>query len=135
MHIIVCLDDRNGILFNGRRLSSDREVCKRIVELAAGKVLRMCAYSAMLFPQEKLHIDDDFLQKAEQEDICFVENADILSCWERIHTVTVFRWNRAYPSDVKFPMHNLDTWQRETIGEFQGSSHEKITELRYTRCV
>ena len=48
MHMVICLDDRNGMLFNGRRLSSDKAVCSRIREKAQGR-LWMNAYSAKLF--------------------------------------------------------------------------------------
>ena len=49
MIAIVCLDDENGMLFNGRRQSRDRVVTERIALLAAGKKLWMNEYSAGLF--------------------------------------------------------------------------------------
>ncbi len=48
MIAIVCLDDENGMLFNGRRQSRDRVVTERIALLAAGKKLWMNGYSAGL---------------------------------------------------------------------------------------
>ena len=133
MHIMVCLDDRNGMLFNRRRLSSDRAVCSRILKLAADTRLWMNGYSARLFEDQAVLTDEDFLEKAEPGDVCFVENADILPYAEKVSIVTVFCWNRVYPSDVKFPMALLDGWQQIQIGDFPGSSHERITEWRYVR--
>ena len=133
MHVIVCLDDRGGMLFNHRRLSSDRSVCARITELAAERTLWMNGYSAKLFDDHKVAVSDTFLENAEPGDICFVETVDIRPHLDRINTVTVFSWNRAYPSDTKFPILLLDNWQKSLVREFAGSSHEKISEWRYVR--
>ena len=133
MHVIICLDDRSGMLFNRRRLSSDRAVCERIVELAEERTLWMNAYSAKLFDDQKVTVSDTFLENAEPGDVCFVENVDILPYMDKLGTVTVFSWNRAYPSDTKFPIVLLDNWQKSLVSEFAGSSHEKISEWRYVR--
>jgi len=46
----------------------------------------------------------------------------------------LFRWNRIYPSDVKFPI-KLDQgqWHRVSTEDFLGSSHEKITMEVYAK--
>lgn len=133
MHIIVCVDDKNGILFNKRRLSSDRVLCQRILSQTAGKRLWMNAYSAKLFTGADICVDDAFLEKAGAEDICFIENADITPFVSGIHAVTVYRWNRTYPSDVKFPAALFENrWKLERREDFSGYSHEVITEERYT---
>ena len=60
MHIVICLDDRNGMLFNGRRLSSDKIVCHRILDNVQGR-LWMNACSAKLFEGEQICVDTSFL--------------------------------------------------------------------------
>ena len=54
MNIIICLDDKNGIQFNRRRQSRDQVVCNRVLELSQGSTLWMNAYSAKLFPADKV---------------------------------------------------------------------------------
>ncbi len=132
MHIILCLDDRNGMLFNRRRLSSDRVVCQRVAENAQGK-LWMNSYSAKLFADHEICIDEDFLQKADLGDSCFVESPDFVEKAENIESITVYRWNRAYPSDKKIPADVLAQWHLSASTDFPGNSHETITEEKYTR--
>lgn len=132
MHIILCLDDRNGMLFNRRRLSSDRAVCQRVAENAQGK-LWMNGYSAKLFADYEICVDEEFLQKAEAGDTCFVESPDFVEAAENIESITVYRWNRAYPADKKLPEQILAQWQMNASVDFPGNSHETITEEKYTK--
>ena len=39
MHVIVCLDDKEGMLFHGRRQSRDREVVGEILKRTKGRRL------------------------------------------------------------------------------------------------
>lgn len=132
MHIVLCLDDRNGILFNKRRLSSDRIVCQRIAERVCGK-LWMNNYSAKLFADTSVCIDEAFLQKAGAGDTCFVESPDFMQVEDRIESITVYRWNRAYPADTKISAELLSRWQLTGTEDFPGNSHETVTEERYAR--
>lgn len=130
MHIVICLDDRNGILFNKRRLSSDRTVSARILETAAGR-LWMSPDSAKLFPDAQLCTAENFLDQAGAGDTCFAESLDFLNCMDKAESVTVYRWNRAYPSDTKLPTEILARWTLIRSTDFPGNSHENITEERY----
>ena len=49
---IVCLDQEDGLLFNGRRQSRDRVVTKKILSMTEGKPLWMSAYSRRIFPED-----------------------------------------------------------------------------------
>ena len=73
MHVIICLDARNGVSFNKRRLSSDRVVTQRIIQDADGNVW-MNHSSAKLFQEYSVCIDDNFLNLAKEGDTCFVES-------------------------------------------------------------
>ena len=135
MHIAVCLDERDGMLFNQRRLSSDRVLIDRVLEKSEEKLLWMNEYSAKLFPEGDpcVRVAEDFLERAGDEDLCFVENADITPYCSRVKTITIYRWNRRYPSDRKFPIALFTPrWQLVSSTEFAGNSHEKITEEIYT---
>lgn len=130
MKIAVCLDDRGGMCFAGRRQSKD--ICQRadLLLLAAPGPLWMSTYSAGQFDTlpDFVRVDDDFLSKAEREDWCFAEREDIASVADQITQLAIYRWNRHYPSDRKFPQALFeDRWQLISSREFPGKSHEMIT--------
>ena len=77
MTLIVCVDDRGGMLFNGRRQSSDRHVTQRICDLAKKSRLLVNPYTAKLFSDDVVTCVDGMLQTAQAQDCCFVENEDI----------------------------------------------------------
>lgn len=135
MILIVCVDDHNGMMFNHRRQSQDRVLRADVLELTVGKVLWMNAYSRKQFTEsgsDEIRVDETFLDAAGDGELCFVENADVSRCVERIEEIYVYRWNRDYPADVYFPV-DLSGWKCGETKEFAGSSHEKITRERYIR--
>ena len=134
MKIAVCLDDRNGMLFAGRRQSMDRLLREEFLKLTAGARVWMDAYTAQQFAQvqETITVDENFLTKAETDDWCFVERGDLQPVADRITEVVLYRWNRAYPSDRKFPMELFENrWELVSRYDFAGSSHEQITQEVY----
>ena len=134
MKLIVCLDDRNGMLFNKRRQSADRILCQRILELAGERFLWMNGYSRKLFDEtpESIRVDDRFLELAGENDYCFVENVDVTPHIKRADAIVLFRWNRVYPADVYFPIDLIAKgWKKQDSIDFAGSSHEKITQEVY----
>lgn len=134
MNIIVCIDDAGGMLFNGRRQSKDSVLRQQAVMLANGQPLWMNSYTARQFAEDAYQgiVDEQFLENAPETAWCFVEKDDLLPYIAKIRQVTVYRWNRLYPSDVKFPMEQFENrWQPVSTREFAGSSHERITEEVY----
>ena len=133
MKLIVCLDDQNGMLFNRRRLSKDRNLRNRILQSIEGKSLWMNAYSAGQFSDinARLNVDEQFLQKAGPDDYCFVENTDVSTCLDRVTELIVYRWNRLYPNDTVFPMERFHRWEKASSSDFSGSSHDCLTEEVY----
>ena len=132
LKVIVCLDDNNGMMFNRRRQSSDAVLTRRIAELAAGTKLWVSPYTAKLFTDDSVCVADDFLNQAEAGDYCFVEDADVVAHMDRIEKLIVYRWNRSYPSDQKFPALGTQ-WRLVATEEFEGNSHPVITEEVYVR--
>ena len=49
MHLIVCIDTRDGMSFCGRRQSRDRDVVARVLKTAEESRLWISAYSANHF--------------------------------------------------------------------------------------
>ena len=140
MRIIAAIDDGGGLMFNRRRQSQDRMLRERILRLSDGSRLWMNAYTRKQFADadaeavERIAVDEDFLQKAADGDFCFVENAPVLPVLDRVERVILFRWNRAYPSDLRFDLDlSAPPWTLIETDEFPGSSHEKITEEVYAR--
>ena len=137
MIVIVCLDDKNGMLFNRRRQSRDSVVTADIVKTAEGGCLRMNAYSAKLFETlpcdtPELAVSEDFLESAGDEDYCFVENVSVLPYVSRIRKLIIYRWNRHYPGDFFFDCDPAALGlSLLSTTEFAGTSHDNITREVY----
>ena len=64
---IVCLDQEDGLLFNGRRQSRDRVVTEKILSMTEGKPLWMSAYSRRIFPEDApVCVAEDLVGKLEE---------------------------------------------------------------------
>lgn len=128
MEVILTLENRNGMLFNHRRLSRDKKVCERILDYSNEKELWMNEYSKKLFTNltdtRVIRVDEAFLDKSQS--VCFVENQDITPYLSKIDTFILFRWNRDYPADFFFTV-DLSQWNLISTEDFEGTSHEKIT--------
>lgn len=126
LHIAFAVDDSNGMMFNHRRVSKDSELCEELLNTvhSSGGRLQIRPYSSPLF-EDGVYTSDDPWNKAGPNDIVFIEDVDPATIHE-VTEVTLFRWNRKYPSDLKS---TFDFCEYELIEtkEFAGSSHEKIT--------
>lgn len=144
MKVIVCVDEKNGMLFNKRRQSQDRVLRADLQKITAGERLWMNAYSARQFQEKtaggnadqpvpgEIMIAEDFLEKAGEDDFCFVED-QMLAPWQtKIQEVILYHWNRSYPADFYLDL-DLSRWSMTDAEEFQGYSHEKITREHYVR--
>lgn len=130
MTVLVCLDDRNGMQFNGRRQSRDRVVSAHLLEDSGG-ALYVAPWSVMLFPPETaLVVTENVLEDTPEESVCFVETPPLSPAAPRIHRLIVYRWNRVYPADAVLDL-QLDHWTLREQTEFPGNSHPKITREVY----
>ena len=129
MNIIVCLDDHGGMSFFGRRQSMDRVLREKAVALAGENKLWMSPYSANQFTDspEQIVCQKDFLSQAAEDTWCFLETDDIGPWKDSVRRIAVFRWNRLYPSDRRFPEELLEKRKLLHQEEFSGSSHDRIT--------
>ena len=125
MQVIITVENRNGMLFNHRRLSRDQKISERILAYCKEKRLWMNAYSAKLFENNpQIRVSETFLE--QKDAICFVEDQDVTPYLPEIDTIILFHWNRDYPADFFFTV-DLSEWNRIHQEEFAGKSHEKIT--------
>lgn len=137
MRLIACVDDRGGMAFHQRRQSRDRVVRRHILDDASGTRLWMNAYSAKQFAQSEqglLLVAEDFWDRAEPGEFCFVEDRSPLPWLDRLEEVRLYCWNRVYPADVHLdlPMDGPD-WHLVSREEFPGWSHAVITKEVYRR--
>lgn len=134
MTLILCLDDKNGMAFNGRRQSRDAQLRARMLMQVGQRKLWMSQYSAKQFEllPEQVIVDDDFMNKAEAGDACFAELNDPSDNLSRCSKIILYRWNRVYPADLVFPLAKYaDRMKLLRKEDFVGSSHGRITEEIY----
>ena len=127
MILLACVDEALGMSFLGRRVSRDSAVTARILSLAAGKTLLATPYSARLLG-EAARYEASPASVAAAGDLVFLENEAVPT--EGVEKIFLFRWHRAYPSDLAFPLaaFSLRLVSKE---ELVGTSHEIITLEEY----
>lgn len=133
MKIIVCVDTKQGMMFNNRRQSQDSALRARILALVTDSTLWMSSYSSKQFVEGgKFIIDDNYSNKASKDDFCFIEDKDFKL--ENCEKVILYKWNRQYQADKYFDIDlKANRFKRISKKDFVGTSHEKITEEIYER--
>ena len=130
IRVVVCVDDRGGMMFNHRRQSRDRAVVADVIASLAGGRLWIAPYSEKLFAETgaAYTVSEDFLSLAGEGDTCFVEDRQLSPWADRIDEVILYHWNRHYPSDLQFDL-SLSAlgFRLREVSEWKGYSHEKIT--------
>lgn len=133
--LAVCVDDRGGMRFHGRRQSRDRLQRADLLAFCRGK-LWVDPTAAALFAgaEDRLRVDDACLERAGEGETCFAETPPLAPYGARLEGVLVYRWNRVYPADAWF---DLDPAALGFVlaerREFPGTSHAIITRDYYTR--
>lgn len=130
MVIIVCLDQKNGMRFNHRRLSRDREIIKDIYKMLLDAPLYMSSQSQILFEDYggKIVVDPKFMEKSDM--FCFVETSDFDT--HKVDEINVYRFDTVYPADEYFPI-DLNEYILMEESEFKGYSHDVITKEIYSK--
>ena len=137
MKIIMCIEERGGILFNKRRVSSDRIVSEDILKHIKGESLWMSSYTFKLFHdfhQDQIKVHDDFWKMAENHAYCMVEEKVPDELWAKVEEVILYKWHRKYPYDLAFSCQKLEgQFDLAHTSELKGYSHKKITKEVYKR--
>ena len=133
MHVLLCLDDRNGMLFHNRRQSRDRTVIQHIRRTAEKSRLWIAPISLVLFQGDEKFLSVDLLplKRAKTGEFCFIEDSPLLPYVDKLESVTVYRWNRVYPADFHLGFPVEKQWRLAFAEDFPGYSHEKITKEVY----
>ena len=135
MTVAVATDPRGGMLFLGRRVSRDREIIADLATLTDRPIL--ChPFSEKYLRTTPLafRADEECLEHAEAEDVCFVESLPLAPHKERIDRLIVYDFGETYPFDFAL---DLDP---QTAGlrlaeerEIVGHSHKTIIRKVYIR--
>lgn len=143
MKLIVCLDTRNGWIFNKRRLSKDGKVTERILEISKEKILNLSKYSYQLFNSPNYDLSkNDFniitfpIHYYTQNELYFIEEYPDIEV-NFFDEIIIFRWDKTYPYDVRFPIDIVrsNLWNLKTSNTFSGTSHGIIIEEHWERVV
>lgn len=136
MHIIVCIDNQNGMLFNGRRQSRDRAVIADILEHLDGRRLRIRKCSSDILPVDGIQIlvSNRAPQDALPNEVCFIEDVPLVPVLEQITEITLYRWNRDYPGDFFLDIDPIQSgFTLIEQRDFHGYAHPQITKEVYRR--
>ena len=135
MTVVVCLDERGGMAFNKRRQSSDSVVTEDILDSACGRLI-VYPYSEKLIRAAGgvCRVSDDALAEAGKDDFVLLEDRRIGEAVKRVEGLIIYRWNRHYPSDLRFDITPESAGLRlVSTDDLVGSSHEKITKEVYVK--
>ncbi len=130
MHIILCLDKNNGMLFHNRRQSRDCKVIENIFAELPDQLLYIQPFSKTLFAdyQELVCITEMLTDSMT----CFLEQPPPKTILDRANRLTIYRWDKVYPADQKLDM-PLSYWLLQSIEMFPGKSHATITKEVYIK--
>ena len=128
MTVIVCVDERLGRTFLGKRQSRDALLCEDVLSLVGSSRLFLSPYSAPLFEGAAVSISENYLAEATRGDFCFCEREALSPYLGKISRLVLYRWNRLYPSDTVLDvLPEACGMTRVSSHEFVGKSHETIT--------
>ena len=130
-----CVDDGMGMMIFGKRQSRDRVLIADFIQSASQKPIYISTFSKILFEAyNSVIVTDDPVKNAAIGGVCFIENIKPSTFIDQVNTLILYRWNREYPSDVKFDIDiESQGFKLSSVYEFKGSSHENITKEIYVR--
>ena len=133
MKLIICIDERKGMMFNKRRQSRDSVLISDVVKSYKGGLderFLISEYSEELFENSGLEykVKRNPMKSGKEADTCFIEDTWDREYEDKIEEIVVYNWNRHYPSDIKLDVSpEISGFKKTESLDFQGSSHEKIT--------
>ncbi|MBQ1224141.1 MAG: ribonuclease Z [Oscillospiraceae bacterium] len=134
MTIVICADKNGGILFNNRRQSRDSKLIEDLIAFAKNRKILSAPYSEKLFAttDADLCFCPDYLDKAGEKDVCFVEKEDPAPYLSAADELIVYRWNKVYPADRFFVPEDFG-FRLANKTDFPGSSHDNIDREVYVK--
>ena len=135
MTIIICTDERGGMLFNKRRVSRDEYVTLDILNTSASHTLYIKPFSEKLFADFGGYVlCDDPLETAGCGDFAFIEDEDITPHLDKAHRLIIYNWSTSYPYELKFDTSPSELgFTRVDSKKFSGQCHDKIVKDIYEK--
>ena len=129
MKIVVCISNNNGMMFNHRRQSKDKNLTKKILEMTKNDGLIIYPYSEPLFDGQDVEISEFPL--AHSDKYVFIEEPMLIP--PILFTeIIVCKWGRDYPAD-QFLNIDMTQYQLLSTEEFVGNSHPEMTIEKWIR--
>ena len=135
IRVAVTLDNDGGVAFNKRRQSRDRNLISDLCLKNDGYIY-VNPYSAPLFAdfEDRIRVVASPINDCPDGELAFIECENLGEHVESISELTVYLWNRDYPSDKKLGIDvTAAGFKMSAKYEFVGSSHEKITKGIYKK--
>lgn len=133
MKIVCCIDNNYGMTFNNRRVSRDRNQISNLLELLNGEKIYINNFSKDIIDSENsIFVTLDELNNLKDTDYFFDENILPSKLENLLSNIILYKWNRDYPSDLKFDI-DLSKWNLVESIDFKGFSHDKITREIYSK--
>ena len=136
MTAFICIANNNGILFNKRRVSSDKAVTQDICDEVGDGFLYVSLYSESLFCESSVSAiaSSEPHKSLGHEDFLFAEDVAPSSYKSDLSRLILYRWNRDYPADFFLDFSpEAEGFRLARSIELRGSSHEKITKEIYEK--
>ena len=136
MKLVICVDDRGGMVFNKRRVSRDGVMVSNLAEYIGDATLFLEPYSEELFKEESLNVilSENPLKFAEKGDFVFIERQSPAPYAEVAEEIIIYKWNRRYPFDMAMDFSPVELgFNLSDVFEFKGRAHEKITREVYKK--
>lgn len=135
MILVLCVDDKGGMAFNGRRQSMDKLLRADLLQTVGERSLWVSPYTARQFDPApaNLRVSEDFLMRAGEGEYCWAEFPPLAPVLDRAKGLVVYRWNRTYPADQHLDFDPADRFTMVSAAEFPGSSHRILTKEVYSK--
>ena len=131
LRVYVCLDDRGGMLFNGRRQSRDSRVFEDIRREISGELL-IDPFSESLC--RRAEIPHRVVEGPLPEEGHFFLEARAPREALAADRIVIYRWGRHYPADFWWTLDlQAAGFRLAERSEFPGTSHERICREVYAR--
>ncbi len=137
MKVILCIDEKGGVRFHGRRLSQDRIQRADVLRRFGREQLFMKEETAALYADaemERIHRVIKWEPTIGKDGWWVCEDLEFMKWKEQLQELVLYRWNRKYPSDEQLSLTlTLPLWSCQACDTFAGSSHPLIHVEHYVK--
>lgn len=134
MTVVVCTDERGGMLFMGRRVSRDKVIMADVAALGGRLVCHPFSEKYLRTLPYPFTVSDTLLEDGGTEDVCFIESLPLRAHLSRIDRLIRYSFGERYPYDTALDVDPVAEGFRLTDRtELVGHSHTCITKEVYQK--